>query len=62
MKTDKQKTKEIEEFYKDAFCANSVKLLETTKGFEIGGIVEIDTGDKRGIIHIAALSKAIENE
>lgn len=47
------------DFFKDAFCAKSARLLRNSEAAEYTckGVIEIDTGDKRGIIHIANMVK-----
>lgn len=51
--------KGAEQFYKNAFCAKSARVLPplAKEQFKITGVIEIDSGDKRGIIHIAAVEK-----
>jgi len=60
-KTDTAKVADIEEFYKNAFIGKSAKLLSVTSGFRIEGVVEIDTGDERGIVYLGTLRKIIKN-
>ena len=55
--TDHDKLVEIEKFYKDAFCGKSARVLDSIDGFDVGGVVEIDTGDKRGIMFVGILTQ-----
>lgn len=51
---EQEKQKEIEEFFKDAFCAKSAEILfEDVNDFSVGNVIKINTGDKRGTIYIA---------
>lgn len=54
----KQMLKETEEFFKNAFCGESAKIMKSTSidDFDVTGIIQIETGDKRGTIYIASLN------
>ena len=52
------KKKETEEFFAAAFCAKSATILLGEEGlFEIAAVVEIETGDSRGTIHVAHVKR-----
>jgi len=57
MNTNRQK-KEIEDFFKLAFCGESAEVIVDTKEFELQSVVKIVTGDKRGTIHIGVVKKS----
>lgn len=50
-----KKEREAMRFFKDAFCAESARLLRPneTENLEPYGFIEIETGDNRGTIYIA---------
>ena len=53
----KDKIKQIECFYKEAFCVDGeVKMLKTTSGFKINGIVELNDSI-RGKFYVGRLEK-----
>ena len=49
----------VMEYFRDAFCASSAKLVDSIENdnFEISAVIEIDSGDSRGIFYIAKLEK-----
>lgn len=59
-KTPEEMKKATEDFFANAFCAKKATLLEGTTGYAIVGVIEIETGDKRGTIHVARLEKLHE--
>jgi hypothetical protein len=60
MKLTTQEMKEqTEQFFKDAFCAEGATMLTqgAIKNFKIIGVIEIQTMDERGVIHVGCLEK-----
>ena len=57
-----RKEREIQQFFKDAFCAESAKILigSEVESYDVNGFIRIDTGDKRGIIYFANLENVKE--
>lgn len=55
--TSKEKKEKIEQFFASAFCAQKATLLKEKDGFKLTGVVEIETGDKRGTIYVACVEK-----
>jgi len=51
---DKEKK---ERYFAEAFCAKKATVLPTTAGFKVQAVVEIETGDQRGTIYVAAVKK-----
>lgn len=53
----KQHEKDVIKFYKEAFCVDGeVKILKTTKGFKLLGVIELNDS-KRGKFYIGVLGK-----
>lgn len=50
-------------FYCDAFCGESARIVHPSenRNFKIAGVVEIETGDKRGTIYVASVHKITED-
>ena len=49
--------KEVIDFYKTAYCVDGeVKVLRTTKGFKIDGIVELNDSE-RGRFYVATVKE-----
>lgn len=61
MKSTQKMKDEAEEFYANAFCGVSAKILTNKEADDLNlsmvGVVEIDTGDKRGKIYVARMNK-----
>lgn len=53
----KEMKEKTEQFFVDAFCAKKATLLKEKDGFKLTGVVEIETGDKRGTIYVARVEK-----
>ena len=53
----RRKIKEIEQFYKSAFCIDgNVEILHNNKDFKISAVLKL-TDSKRGIFYIGTLEK-----
>lgn len=58
-KTLQQMEKDTCDFFCKAFCGKSAKIVppEDMDSFSLQGAIEIDSGDKRGVLYIGLLEK-----